>query len=91
MLNRPSTWVAPGTAALLVVLVTGWARAAADPAVQGVANRVSETHYRSKRNAGKQDNGRLSFPSGFGQVAVGKEPMRSVKLLSAARLMSQCD
>jgi hypothetical protein len=31
----------------LIVLVTGWARAAGDPAVQGVANRVSETNYRT--------------------------------------------
>ena len=47
MLNRSNAWVVPATAALLFVLVAGCTREAADPAVQAVADRVSQTHYKT--------------------------------------------
>jgi len=47
MLNRSNTLVVSVTAALLVVPVVGCTRKAADPAVQAVADRVSQTHYQT--------------------------------------------
>ena len=47
MLNRSNAWVVPATAALLFVLVAGCTREATDPAVQAVADRVSQTHYQT--------------------------------------------
>ena len=46
MLNRSNTWIVPTTAALLFMLVAGCTRETGDPAVQAVADRVSQTHYR---------------------------------------------
>jgi len=47
MFSRSSAWVVPATTALLFVLVAGPTRAAGDPTVQAVADRVSQTHYRT--------------------------------------------
>ncbi len=47
MLSRSSAWVVPATVALLFMLVAGPTGAAADPAVQAVADRVSQTHYQT--------------------------------------------
>ncbi len=45
MNNRSNAWIVLATAVLLFVLVAGCAMEAADPAVQTVADRVSQKHY----------------------------------------------
>ncbi len=47
MLNRSNAWVVSVAAALLFVSVAGLTRTATDPAVQAVADRVSQTHYQT--------------------------------------------
>ena len=45
MLNRSNTWVVLVMTILLFVFMVGCTRDAADPVIQAVVNRVSQTHY----------------------------------------------
>ena len=47
MLNRSNAWVVPATATLFLMFVAEPTRAVADPAVQAVADLVSQTYYQT--------------------------------------------
>ena len=82
MNNRSNAWIVLATAVLLFVLVACCTREAADPAVQAVADRVSQKHYLTYRldveNMGLGLYGGAGYDMGYrSHDGSGRAPVRS--------------
>ncbi len=80
MLYRSTAWVVPAAAVLLFMFVSEPSRAVADPAVQAVADVVSQTDYRAYHldveNMGLGLYGGAGYDMGYRNRRGGKLPLK---------------